>query len=1196
MAEGGAVASRAAVSPTHGASGLLLSPAASPSASTPPKGASPAAWADAADPTAVGRRGTAAALEHALAMASPPRSMGSARVRLLQAFAAADVQAQSSLERSFAALDAGGSAAGADSSGSGSATPGLESEASEDLLISGGSFEVALQRQVRRQEKFSALRKRCTELQAQAECYRRKEAEFVEQLEHLMAGKETEVGELKMQAEVLEDERHQLKEAALQQDMEHDALQRQLDEMLAYKGASEVRVQFLMDHLVNLLSRSDGNTSEEAQLHGQELLKEVLADGEEQCRAGQKRLGLFTRQLDEARVENRSRAQQLSDMQISTTGIHEKMCKFQHWVLERKLFPNVSPSRLASAPSASTSAADRLGLASLGRTVAAPDEGSGSAFRRGRFGDSDDRASSNGGSPRGLLSGASPAAASDGAASSRGGDAHDVSAQDPEATLRSERAQSSLGSPPGSCKVVRSLNRSESSVSSLREDGSVVMMHPAVSSRATGAEGVSPPPPPPPLPLELLAGSLPSVGQLARASEEVATDWVGGGSRGAAAVSEGGMHSFGATSQEIGIGLAGSSSRSFGSRVAQVERCLHEALSAISFKAKVVRVKGDWGVYRFGADIAAVIRLTDEGKLVASRDYSAFRPVDEFLRELQAEMQTVSRNVSVASTSAVAGASACIRAGSAQVPRSASSSSSHAGASGVAVLTTAAAAQSAPAPAATASSCGASGRQLPIAAGAPGSRRQASPPPEAGRLASTPGSAAVAPGTLRFPLGEPNARSSRGALLGRGRTTVSPPMRRLFEAQPVTYPHPAAVALALAASAAGGIPSSGSVTAAVPMVGMAPGPTPPRSAARSPPRVPVACVPLVGVPMHSGSPLVVRGVRRADNSRSPPMGPPGTACAASAASRASPRQMVLSPPHVAGVTTANALGTAAQQYWRATTPPGRVMERSLSGRRCLVPAPGPSGGGGLAAAATLGLRCSGGSSRARSSERSLQPVRVLSPSPSHSPVNSHLLLTTGRTLSPGPTSQVFISYEPQPLPQAWPVGMQVGTPVGPARNSSPPHVSLASRRLAVGSPVLPAASLSSPLQTMAGHGTAASTAIAAAAAASAAAATARSAKTAVAAAAARSETPPPFATSSPSQGYRGTWTTSCSMGRSYQPMLSRTAPAATMQGAAPGACTASASMWALGGSTGAGVANARVGPSSVQLTSAPMSSNEVFAV
>lgn len=618
------------------------------------------------------------------------------------------------------------------------------------------------------------------------------------------------------------------------------------------------------------------------------------------------------------------------------------------------------------------------------------------------------------------------------------------------------------------------------------------------------------------------------------------------------------MHSFGAASDGSGIGLAGSSSRSFGSRVAQVERCLHEALSAISFNAKVVRVKGDWGVYRFGADIAAVIRLTDEGKLVASRDYSAFRPVDEFLRELQAEMQTVSHNVSVASTSVVAAASPCIRAGSAQ----------------------------APAPAGTASSCGASGRHLPNAAGAPGSRRQASPPPEAGRLASMPGSAAVAPGTLRFPLGEPNARSSRGALLGRGRTTVSPPMRRLFEAQhlpmssapPVTYPHPAAAALALAASAAGGTPSGGSVTAAVPMVGMVPGPTPPRSAARSPPRVPVACVPLVGVPMHSVSPLVVRGVRRADNSRSPPMGPPGTACAASAASRASPRQMVLSPPHVAGVTTANAPAIAAQQYWRATTPPGRVMERSLSGRRCLVSAPGSSGGGGPAAAAPLGLRCSGGTSRARSSERSLQPVRVLSPSPSHSPVNSHLLLTTGRSLSPGPTSKVFISYEPQPLPQAWPVGMQVGTPVGPARNNSPPHVSLASPRLAVGSPVLPAASLSSPLQTMAGHGTAASTAIAAAAAASAAAATARSAKTAVAAAAARSETPPPVATSSPSQGYRGTWTTPCTMGRSYQPMLSRTAPAAMMQGAAPG------------------LANARVGPSSVQLTSAPTSSNEVFAV
>lgn len=265
---------------------------------------------------------TAVALERALVMGVPARaSSGASRTRLIEALIAIEAKAQRAVEE---AVDA--------------TISGRDGSPEELLLLDEQvrpsktqNFKLVAERRQKLKACASTLRDETSKLEIELSCFKAKEVDFVQDLGRLLSDNEQKEAELLARVESLTDEQRELCEASAQQEQELRSLQRELEEMNAYKIACENRVQFLMDQLVILLS--SGQDAENGQ-----ILRRILADGEEHCRAAQSRFNFFSQQLDGARQENRARAQRLSDMQVATTAIHEKMCTLQNQVLERKLF------------------------------------------------------------------------------------------------------------------------------------------------------------------------------------------------------------------------------------------------------------------------------------------------------------------------------------------------------------------------------------------------------------------------------------------------------------------------------------------------------------------------------------------------------------------------------------------------------------------------------------------------------------------------------------------------------------------------------------------------------------------------------------------------------------------------------------------------------------------------------------------
>lgn len=235
------------------------------------------------------------------------------RAWMADALEAAEAVAQSTVE-AFAA-----------EAGSGSDSP-CEDSGVAPARVTAADVGQLVQCRSRLLSKVEALRTSVKELRREVRDRHRKQQDFVTQMDSHMFDVERNEGDMRGRIEALVSEQGQLRCVVEQQDREQDALQTQFDEMVKQRQSCEGRVQFLMDHLVNLLSR--GPTGE----GNERMLVEILADGDDRAIVARRRLDLFLSQLEEARQENRSSAQRLSDMQCSTTAIHEHLCSLQNQI------------------------------------------------------------------------------------------------------------------------------------------------------------------------------------------------------------------------------------------------------------------------------------------------------------------------------------------------------------------------------------------------------------------------------------------------------------------------------------------------------------------------------------------------------------------------------------------------------------------------------------------------------------------------------------------------------------------------------------------------------------------------------------------------------------------------------------------------------------------------------------------------
>eukprot|EP00929_Paragymnodinium_shiwhaense_P103363 TRINITY_DN66838_c0_g2_i2.p1 TRINITY_DN66838_c0_g2~~TRINITY_DN66838_c0_g2_i2.p1 ORF type:complete len:1466 (+),score=266.39 TRINITY_DN66838_c0_g2_i2:96-4493(+) len=198
--------------------------------------------------------------------------------------------------------------------------------------MSPGDLEEMDARSRRLVARISATRTSLQCLRSDVKRHKEKQQEFLEQLDILSREELAKTDlELRQKITALQEMQVQLREVSERQDREQETLQTQSDEMLAYHQSCERRVQFLMDHLVNLLSNGPSCTNFEG------ILREIVADGEERFFLSEGRLELFARHLEEARQENRVHAQRLSDAQCKTTAIHDKTCTMQNDVFEQML-------------------------------------------------------------------------------------------------------------------------------------------------------------------------------------------------------------------------------------------------------------------------------------------------------------------------------------------------------------------------------------------------------------------------------------------------------------------------------------------------------------------------------------------------------------------------------------------------------------------------------------------------------------------------------------------------------------------------------------------------------------------------------------------------------------------------------------------------------------------------------------------
>jgi hypothetical protein len=68
-----------------------------------------------------------------------------------------------------------------------------------------------------------------------------------------------------------------------------------------------------------------------------------------------------------------------------------------------------------------------------------------------------------------------------------------------------------------------------------------------------------------------------------------------------------------------------------------MEQRLRVALDSVQFEHPVVRA--DAGVYSFGSDVKAVVKMTQNGDVVASKDGHTFKTIEDFVQHLSEEIR-----------------------------------------------------------------------------------------------------------------------------------------------------------------------------------------------------------------------------------------------------------------------------------------------------------------------------------------------------------------------------------------------------------------------------------------------------------------------------------------------------------------------------------------------------------------------------
>eukprot|EP00403_Amphidinium_massartii_P008474 CAMPEP_0178409382 /NCGR_PEP_ID=MMETSP0689_2-20121128/20433_1 /TAXON_ID=160604 /ORGANISM="Amphidinium massartii, Strain CS-259" /LENGTH=716 /DNA_ID=CAMNT_0020030521 /DNA_START=39 /DNA_END=2185 /DNA_ORIENTATION=- len=164
---------------------------------------------------------------------------------------------------------------------------------------------------------------------------RDKEREFLASMEELVESFSRKEARDKARIDALIAEKDQLASVIKQKDRETEMLQAQDNAMNALRLACEERVQLLMDHLVNLLSRGTQGEGNE------KVLAEVMQDAQDRQIANEDRLHVFTAQLHEARQDNKLLAQKLTQIFACTTSVHDQLCERQ-----KELFNGERPKPL----------------------------------------------------------------------------------------------------------------------------------------------------------------------------------------------------------------------------------------------------------------------------------------------------------------------------------------------------------------------------------------------------------------------------------------------------------------------------------------------------------------------------------------------------------------------------------------------------------------------------------------------------------------------------------------------------------------------------------------------------------------------------------------------------------------------------------------------------------------------------------
>lgn len=474
------------------------------------------------------------------------------------------------------------------------------------------------------------LRRQKAELRALKRAYRKKEAEFVAQMDRHMDDVEHTENALHARIETLDVEANDLRDIQDRQVKDKDILQQRLEETTAQCSDSEKRVQFLMDRLVALLSAA-GST--------ERLQRELLGAMETREWDMAQKLEGVRLKLSEERGNNRDMAVHLSDEQRRTKDLHDHLCAVQSNFFHRqvceggRLQPSgsvavsaLSPASPRASPAVVPLAESRVGLLEPLERIPGTEAMKPSlpgvcsepvvhaANGPVSHAETADQGSFKGPPNRGE----DPVMQLERIFASDDGEAQGLSRKDAcgEASAASGGGEIVLKhSVTAPVSVDHVMGQKDAVVSQLVKAPTTSRDNSSATSAGAGQGG-------------------------AHASPRGSQPWAPGTSphqsidqRNAGANGLSGLQAQSSSHEGNAAPPARSRPASTASEnVAMLEAKLRQALDSAVFESPVVRVS--LGVYQFGLNVRALVQLREDGEAEASCDGSHFQPLDEFIESV----------------------------------------------------------------------------------------------------------------------------------------------------------------------------------------------------------------------------------------------------------------------------------------------------------------------------------------------------------------------------------------------------------------------------------------------------------------------------------------------------------------------------------------------------------------------------------